>query len=334
MRFWLVVVASLGACVSSSDPIEPQVTSGATQLRIPISINRRIDILFVIDNSPAMAPHIENVKANLARFIGILRGLEFGLPDLRLGVVTTDPVDDAKLRGTSGLTGNFVVDLVGPDGTRIHNYDGDLDAVFARLADVGTTGGDPQPLAAARRAFEHPMNKSFSRVEAYTAIFFISASDTPETAFESFVGFFKALHTDPSKIMVGGVLGDGPNLRAFLDQFPNRSTRASITEADWSSVFDILTQFIKTALGSPCVEGPLVDVDPIAPGPQYECAVWYDFPIGGYVVPACTGTLGGECWRILEDTARCPASTGYFKLEQQRVDMPDEVMLNVDCLSR
>jgi hypothetical protein len=334
MRFWLVVVAVLGACVSSSDPIEPQVTSGAMQKRIPLYVNRKLDVLFVIDNSPAMVPHVDNVKTNLGRLADILRAQTGGLPDLRLGVVTTDLADDAKLRGTSGLTGNFIVDLVGPDGVRLHNYDGDLADVVARLTDVGTVGADPQPLGAARRAFENPMNRSFLRTEAFTAVYFISASDTPETAFESDVEFFKTLHSDPSKIIVGGVLGDGPHLPAFLDRFPNRSVRASISEANWSSVFDIITQAYKTTLGAPCIESPLLDIDPVTAGPQYECAVWYDFPIGGKVIPPCTGTLAGECWKIVEDNVVCPTSTGIFKLEQPRGDLPDEVMLNVDCLSR
>jgi len=344
MRSWLVLVVVAGCLDASSDPIEPQVTSGVIQKRIPIAISRRIDVLFVIDNSPAMAVHADTVRANLARFVDVLRAQPNGVPDLRLGVTTTDlggagctTNDGGTLRGTTGLTGNFVVDFVGPDGVRLRNYDGDLAGVLARLTDVGTQGcAQAQPLAAARRALENPANRGFLRADAYTAVFFITATDAPDelSALDGYERFWKTLHPDPTNVLFGAVLGDGERIPAFLDRFPNRNTRAAITSPDWSQVFTVLGGLLKTTLGVPCIEGPLLDVDPVTPGPQYECAAWYEFPVGGEVIPACRDTLAGPCWKIVEDRAVCPDTEGILKLEQPRVDLPERVMLNLDCLSR
>nr|MBA3500880.1 hypothetical protein [Deltaproteobacteria bacterium] len=114
-RSLLPLLLVLG-CAEHGDPVEPQVTSGVVRKQIPIWANRNIDVVFVIDNSPAMAPYIENVRANLGRFISTLRANPSGFPGLRLGVVTTNITDDGTLRGTSALAGTFVIDVVGPDG--------------------------------------------------------------------------------------------------------------------------------------------------------------------------------------------------------------------------
>jgi hypothetical protein len=330
MGRWFLVLALVGC--THTDPIEPQVTSGAIRKQIPIAVNRKIDVVFVIDTSPAMAPHLDNVRANLGRFISILRDSPSGFPELRLGVVTTS--DDGVLRGTPGLAGNFVTDVVGPDGERVRNYDGDLAAVFARLTDVGTSSDPSTPLSTIRRVFEHPANAGFLRANAYTAVFVISAID--EQADVAVIAqFLKQLHADPSKVIVGGALGDTLQLRAFLDRFPNRNTRASISDPDWAlKVFALVTQQIRTTLGAPCIEGPLFDLEVLEPGVQPACAAWYTFPVGGEVLRPCVAGLNGRCWEIIEERAKCPADVGVFSIRQPRVDFPEEAMLDIECLTR
>jgi hypothetical protein len=328
---WFLVLALVGC--TQTDPIEPQVTSGAIRKQIPISVNRKLDVVFVIDNSPAMAPYLDNVRANLGRFITTLRNN--GLPELRLGVVTTSVSDDGALRGTSGLAGTFVIDVVGPDGERVRNYDGELESVFARLSDVGTTGGTAAPLHAVRRAFENPANNNFLRENAFTAVFVISPSDDRAELVTDTEQFLKQLHADPTKVIVGGALGDTPQLHAFLDRFPNRSTRASIADPDWAAkVFALVQPIARTTLGSPCIEGPLLDLEVLTPGLQPACAVWYTFPSGGEVLRPCIDGLNGRCWEIVEDRARCPTEAGYVSIRQPRIDLPERTLLELECLTR
>src|SRR5690606_2441704 len=48
---------------------------------IPQTINRNIDILFVIDDSVSMADKQANLAANFPNFINVLDTIEGGLPD-------------------------------------------------------------------------------------------------------------------------------------------------------------------------------------------------------------------------------------------------------------
>jgi len=57
---------------------------------IPATPNRNLDLLFVIDDSPSMADKQVNLANNFPNFINVLNALPGGLPDLHLGVVTTD----------------------------------------------------------------------------------------------------------------------------------------------------------------------------------------------------------------------------------------------------
>lgn len=343
MRWPWIVLLVLG-CVEPGEPI----ASGVVQKQIPIATNRQLDVLLVIDNSPAMVEHQERLLANLRRFAWTLASLEGGLPNLRLGVTTTDlggdgcsaRGDDGVLRGDPDVIGNFLVDFVGPDGIRLRNYQGDLADVLVRIADVGTTGcASTQPLAAARRALENYANRSFLRDTSHLLVLIISAGDAPDplSALDGYEQFFRSIYDDPLRFVVGGVLGDlapTATIPQFLDRFPNRSSRTSIAESDWSEVFVPFAQLLKVTLGNPCIDGPLLDIDPERDGRQYSCAVWLDFPVGGRVITPCDSTLAGPCWRIRPDPQACPfADSERFEV-LQAPEMPEQAMLRIECLSR
>src|SRR5687767_14066731 len=97
-RMRAVVLLVLAAC--ATEPVahsnEPPVTSGVVIKQIPVAVNRRLDVLLVIDNSAAMAPYQERLAANVRRFVDALRATPGGLPNLRLAVTTT--CDDGRLR--------------------------------------------------------------------------------------------------------------------------------------------------------------------------------------------------------------------------------------------
>ncbi len=56
----------------------------------PQSLEREVDILFVVDNSGSMKDEQENLRRNFASLMDALRGMVGGLPDLHVGVVSTD----------------------------------------------------------------------------------------------------------------------------------------------------------------------------------------------------------------------------------------------------
>jgi hypothetical protein len=173
---------------------------------IPVKLNRKIDILFLIDDSPSMLDKQNNLKANFGNFINVLNTIEGGLPDVHIGVATSDlgtkGADDAspapaigsgpgacsgqgkagnlQTQSTPLVTGVFISDSLAADGiTRTTNYTGSLANAFAAIASVGAGGcGFEQHLEGAKRALSNnPANAGFLRSDALLAIVFIMDED-------------------------------------------------------------------------------------------------------------------------------------------------------------
>jgi hypothetical protein len=100
-------------------------------------------------------------------------------------------------------------------------------------------------------------------------------------------------------------------------------------------VVEMISGIVRTTLGSPCFEGPLADLDPVAPGLQPDCTAWYEFPEGGEVVPACSTTLAGPCFQPVDDRQNCPyADAARIELRLARTDLPDNTHLIIECVVR
>jgi hypothetical protein len=192
-----------GACTDGTLRGGPGVTGGVTRIDIPMAVNSNIDVLFVIDDSPGMAPQRDKLLASYRRFMEVLALYPGGVPDLHIGVITADvgtrgPADldpgptigagpgsctsdgdRGELRRAAAVTGSFISDLARPDGTRARNYTGSLADAFLQLADVGAAGCTyPRPLEAVRRALgDNPANAGFRREDAYLGVVLISNGD-------------------------------------------------------------------------------------------------------------------------------------------------------------
>jgi hypothetical protein len=173
--------------------------------RVPVTVNRDLDLLFVIDDSPSMLDKQTNLKNNFPNFINVLNGIEGGLPNVHIGVVSTDlgskGADDAspgpgigsgpgscsangkagnlQTNGSTLLTGTFLSDTKNTDGSRTTNYVGSLANAFSAIASLGASGcGFEQPLEAAKRALNNnPANAGFLRPNAGLAILFVTDED-------------------------------------------------------------------------------------------------------------------------------------------------------------
>ena len=168
--------------------------------------NRDLDLLFVIDNSPSMADKQAALADSFPRMIDKLSQLEGGLPNLHIGVITSDmgtqgasgapgPAfgvpgaggcsgvgDDGALQhaGDPALPAAYIVDVADPaaPGFRMRNYSGELRDEVARLVQVGEAGcGFEQHLAALRRALGNPANAGFLRSEANLAVVILADED-------------------------------------------------------------------------------------------------------------------------------------------------------------
>lgn len=171
---------------------------------LPAVPDRDLDVLLVIDDSPSMADKQAALAASFPRMIDKLAQLDGGLPNLHIGVITSDmgtqsvtgaPAvdipgyggcvglgDDGALQHTRDpdLPDAFVIDVAdpaSPDGRR-RNYTGELRDEVARLVNVGDAGcGLEQHLAAVRRSLVNPANAGFLRPDANLAVVILADED-------------------------------------------------------------------------------------------------------------------------------------------------------------
>ena len=184
-----------GADTEPADPI-----SGEPEPE-PVPPNRDVDILFVIDNSVTMEAEQDSLVRDFPQFVSVLETQLGGLPNLHIGVVSTDlgvaspsiascpvgPGDEGILQnaprilGCSAPTDRYISDVLASDGsTRIKNYSGELAQTFSCIAQLGTSGcGFEQPFEAMRRALDpaNVNNQGFVREGALLAIIFVTDAD-------------------------------------------------------------------------------------------------------------------------------------------------------------
>ena len=193
---WAVLGAALPlalwACVSHplAQPYPQPVQE--TDAQVTIVPMRRLDLLFMVDNSPSMKPKQDKMKEQFPKLIEALRDpLEGTLPDLRIAILDSDLGDALSGRcGTSatyGDRGTFQMrDATGcganADARWLEytknqpiNFTGELSGVFGCLAsNLGVEGcGFEHQLGALEWAFYLEENKSqwdFLRPEAYLGI--------------------------------------------------------------------------------------------------------------------------------------------------------------------
>jgi hypothetical protein len=179
-----LALLGLAACGDDAPPLfaDPPKVEVAT---FPAAPARQLDLLFVIDDSTGMDGPQRALAEQLPVLFGHLAVLPGGLPDLHIGVTTTDlgttgsgdPETPGPAIGTAGsggcagsgkdgalvangapITGAYVIDeAAGIDRER--NYTGELADVVSTMLKVGAGGcGFEQPLHAVRRALSNPAN--------------------------------------------------------------------------------------------------------------------------------------------------------------------------------
>jgi len=176
------------------------------------SLNREIDILFMVDNSSSMAPMQAKLLAQFPVFMDVLKmvpsgnGMGMALPDIHVAVVSSDtgpgkfdlPAYHCKFGGDRGAfqneprgtcTGSPFTDpnqhyLSASMNQTVKNYNGDISDAFTCIAALGDQGcGFEGQLKAVRWAldpFNPPpsgTNDGFLRPEAFLAVILITNED-------------------------------------------------------------------------------------------------------------------------------------------------------------
>jgi hypothetical protein len=171
--------------------------SGTSPRLVEVGTPVKLDLLFMIDDSPSMEEEQANLARNFPLLMEALEKLPAGLPDLHLGVVSSDMgVGAATLSGACGSAQGDRGALLVRDGCGLdakngrfliaqaegagNNFTGDISDVFACLAKLGTGGcGFEHQLQAARMALSGfvPDNAGFLRSDAHLAVVYITDED-------------------------------------------------------------------------------------------------------------------------------------------------------------
>jgi hypothetical protein len=183
---------ALAACTGHDLVAPSPMPEQQTDTYLPVTTVRKADILFMIDNSLSMEQEQDNLARNFPAFIDELRKIQGGLPDVHIGVVSSDMGASAGCSavGQNGLFQGWDracgLDresrfIVAANAEHDRNYQGDLASVFGCMARVGTSGcGFEHQLAATTKALSaqrSPENAGFLRDDAYLQIVLITDED-------------------------------------------------------------------------------------------------------------------------------------------------------------
>jgi hypothetical protein len=206
-RFTILTLAGTVALTGCMDrplaviEVRPEIQG---EVEFPVEANRNLDILFVIDDSRSMGNEQDSLATNFERLIAEIQSIEHGLPDLHIGVVSTDlgigpytlPGDGCTATGKMGLLQNsppegetcpvpadrFIRDIADKEGQRLRNYESTLAETFSCIARLGDKGcGYEQPLEAMRRALGAEHDSGFLREDARLAVIFVTDEDDCST---------------------------------------------------------------------------------------------------------------------------------------------------------
>ena len=199
------VVPALWACnarkLAPPDGLPKQVVKN----RFQQSVNRDLDLLFLIDDSSSMAPLQMKMRQRLPEFMDVLKNLPGGLPNVHVAVVSSSlgagvygNVTGCTPGSSGNLDGNFqhkagcglnagetfIKSLPGASAAqRSENFTGDIASVFACIADLGQNGcGFEHQFESVRLALQKTQvmgqeNYGFLRDSAYLAIIFLTNED-------------------------------------------------------------------------------------------------------------------------------------------------------------
>lgn len=171
---------------------------------MPVTPNRDLDLLFLIDDS-VTTPEFQNPLAMAVPALLDALDVDGQLPGLHIGVATSDlgttgsddpdhPAPTIGQVGNGGCAGHgkdgelitsgamvadpFVIDEVDAGGTRRTNYQGTLEQVLPQMIRAGGGGcGFEQHFAAIRRALTNPRNAGFLRPSAQLGIVILADED-------------------------------------------------------------------------------------------------------------------------------------------------------------
>lgn len=309
-------------------PRGPGITACENVKEYPERLPPNLDLLIVVDESPAMAGVQDVIAMRLPDVVTRIDD-HYDHPriDFHIGVVSSDIGDGGA--GNPGCTGDgrggrLVAPLLTrhafPDGRTESNFTGELGEAVAAMATLGADGCSvSRPLTATQWALDgrNPDNEGFLRDDAALGIIFVTAGDDCSAASQ----LRDLLASHDREVIVGLIAGRASGcaadpvtaepavcLEAFLDAFPNRNASSSICGLDWTEAVDPLVASIHERPGWACLDGNIlvVDLDEDQPGLQLPCEGADVAPDGDETrVGRCDPDGPRPCWWTEVDPIQC-----------------------------
>jgi len=354
-----VLALLAGACAEDRSFEIPAIASkGVYSVSWPDPAPQRLDLLFVIDSSPAMAAFQDRLREGMWGVADAIPEV-LGRLDIHVGVITADLGNGATedrvampgacrgwgdagaLRRSVVVDGAFITDHRMPDRELV-NTRGSFTDALRNISDVGAGGcARTQPLEALRIALDHdPHNAGFLRDDAKLAIVIITARDDESPGdVATYRDFLSRLKPDPDDVMVALAVTDGTS--CGTNGTERLRALGGPTRLVTSLCSDDLPAFLFQAscvLGearnytTPCIDAPLLDLDPVTPGIQPACSITDD----EQSFPGCADGAAPPCWRVATDEQLCTGAQHLrFFLDRGERDPRDANNVVVaQCVSR
>ncbi|HET9993175.1 MAG TPA: hypothetical protein VFQ65_31785 [Kofleriaceae bacterium] len=328
----LILSGLLAACTTNHTPDMPGPHQPGTMTYWYLDgAAPKVDVLFVIDSSAAMASHEAQIQQTLQLVASTaetrLRGPR---ANLHVGVLTGDTSTGGAMRHIDLVDGPYMIDRFTPSVDQ-RNYHSEFATTMMSLTAVGTAGADRvQPLEAIRTALDHnAQNAGFVRDDAALAIVVLAAEDDASPGDPAdYRAFVQSLKTDANDAMIAVAAPDGSTrLSAFA--------AGKIAPLDSQGIVDFVFQNAcvpdATGEGSPvtCLYGELLDSDTALPGVQPSCTV----SDSGGTYPACGADGATPCWRVASDAGNC-GSDLEFTIDRGALDPPALInYVTVECVT-
>jgi hypothetical protein len=320
---------------------------------VTYSTDRRVDLLFVVDDTPAIAPYADRVAAGLTSMANELQ--DAGQPlSLHVGFARAGSCDTSTRARACGVTAPAQFVDVQPCNV-VANGALSFPGTFACLGALGAGDCAPnQPIANALQALDPSTAtwQGFLRPDAYLMVVVVAATDdasgpagAPTPAID-LARRLKAVKADPSQVMVtvigpgGCAAGDvpAPRLSEFAAEFGAFGLYMSLCADQLSYAVErlVLVQNDRPAL--PCLTS-VRDTDAATPGLQESCTVVQritETDTGTTVEQAIPSCDDGPppCWHH-PNAGGCASGSGWaFSVEGVQNQCVDgSISINVECLS-
>ena len=148
-----------------------------------VFVPRKLDVLFVVDNSGSMKTSQTNLAQNFPSFINYFKDKGY---DFKIAVTTTDAFygdqfisegcsicnqQQTQFRASSDASGGVPIRV-------LDNSTPDLEHIFSANVQVGVNGsGDERAFSSFKAALNSPLNAGFHRSSAYLSVIIVSDSD-------------------------------------------------------------------------------------------------------------------------------------------------------------